>query len=132
MLFETLSQPLIALYLFGVGFLCGIIFDLNNLICMFAKTDKVLRFVLDIICTFLVFGIFFLLILNISFGEIRFYQILLFVLSIFLYRITFGKLFAKLIEKCYIKLIGLKNKIFKHFNQKRNKKVELKNKKLTL
>lgn len=119
MLFETLSQPLIALYLIGVGFLCGIIFDLNNLICIFAKTDKVLRFVLDIICTFLAFGIFFLLILKISFGEIRFYQVFLFVLSIFLYRITLGKLFAKLIEKCYIKLIALKNKIFKFFQSKK-------------
>lgn len=125
MLFETLSQPLIALYLICAGFLCGIIFDFNNLICLFAKKDKFLRLFLDILGTLIAFAIFFLLILNISFGEIRFYQIFLFVLAIFLYRITFGKLFVKLIEKCYIKLDVFKNKLIKFLKKKRKSEADL-------
>lgn len=125
MLFETLSQPLIAIYLIGAGFLCGIIFDLNNLIYLFAKKDKLLRFVLDIASTLIVCVVFFLLILNTSFGEIRLYQIFLFVLAIFLYRITFGKLVAKLVEKCYIKLDGLKNKVINSFKKSRKVRSDL-------
>ena len=121
MLFETLSQPLIALYIIGTGFLCGFIFDLNYLIWLLAKKDKILRIVLDIASTLLAFAIFYFLILDISFGEIRLYQIILFMLSIFLYRIIFGKIFAILNEKCYIKLTLLISKFFKRILKKKQK-----------
>lgn len=121
MLFETLSQPVIALYILIVGFLCGIIFDLNNFIWLLSKKDKVLRIFLDIASTLLAFAIFFILISNIAFGEFRIYQIILFVLAIYIYRKIFGKIFAKLNEKCYIKLTSFIRKICKHFCKKEQK-----------
>ncbi|MDD4815865.1 MAG: spore cortex biosynthesis protein YabQ [Clostridia bacterium] len=101
MLYETLLQPLILLQILGVGFLSGIVFDFNTFFYVLCDKNKIARLVLDIVSTLVVFVIFFLLILNISYGEIRFYQAIFFVLALWIERLTIGKLVAKAIFVCY-------------------------------
>jgi len=128
MLFETLWQPLIALYILVTGFLCGFIFDINNLIWYLCNNNKIVRFFLDLLSITICFIIFFFLIINVSYGEVRFYQIILFLLSLFLQRITLGKLFAYLSKKCYTKLVIFKNKIISMFSKNKAKILTVMNK----
>lgn len=128
MLFETLWQPLIALYILGTGFLCGCVFDINNLIWYLCNKNKVVRFILDFLSILLCFIIFFFLILNISYGEVRFYQIVLFLLALFLQRITLGKLFAYISKKCYTSLVIIKNKIILRLTKNKTKILTVMNK----
>ncbi|MDD3232544.1 MAG: spore cortex biosynthesis protein YabQ [Clostridia bacterium] len=104
MLFETLYQPLIMLQIIGAGFLCGLIFDVSNGFWFLCNKNKILRIIFDAVSVLAVFAVFFFLILDISFGEIRAYQIIIFVLSVFLERISLGKLIANFSKICYIKL----------------------------
>jgi len=101
MLYETLSQPLILLQILGVGFISGVVFDLNTFFYVLCDKNKTARLILDIVSTLIVFVIFFFLILNIANGEIRFYQIVFFVLALAIERLTIGKLVAKAITVCY-------------------------------
>jgi len=110
MLFETLYQPLIILQIIGTGFLCGLIFDVSNGFYCLCNKNKFLRIIFDIINVLMIFAVFFFLVLDISFGEIRAYQIIIFVLSVFLERISLGKLIAKFSKICYIKLKNVANK----------------------
>ena len=108
MLYETLSQPLIVLYLFLGGFICGIFFDFANMILVGSKREKIsykiFRNILDCICVFLAFVIFYIIVLQTAYGEVRFYQIIIFALAVILERITIGKFVAKLLNWCYNKL----------------------------
>lgn len=108
MLYETLSQPLILFFLLLGGFCSGLVFDVANLIFYGIKTTPKLkeffRHILDFVCTIIVGIIFFVFVLKLCYGEIRFYQVLFFYLALFLERKLIGKYVAKMINLCYIKL----------------------------
>lgn len=101
MLYETLSQPLILLYVIVVGFLSGVVFDIATFLLTIFKQNKFLRHLLDFICTSVVCGIFFLLIFNLNYGEIRLWQVVCFVVSVVIERLSIGKLVAKGLLVCY-------------------------------
>lgn len=111
MLGETLSQPLIFLMLILFGFSSGIIFDICNFIWKMSKNNKILKHFLDFFGTIIVFLIFFICIFNFNFGELRFYEFLVFFTFFSLERFTIGKLVEKFIELCYNGFVKLVNKI---------------------
>lgn len=111
MLGETLSQPLIFLMLILFGFSGGIIFDICNFIWKMSKNNKILKHFLDFFGTIIVFLIFFICIFNFNFGELRFYEFLVFFTFFSLERFTIGKLVEKFIELCYNGFVKLVNKI---------------------
>ena len=121
MLYETLSQPLILLQILGVGFLSGVVFDLNTFFYILCDKNKIARFILDILSTLIVFIIFFLLILNIAYGEIRVYQIAVFVIALAVERLTIGKLVAKAIFVCYNFCRKVLRRAYKKFSNFRKK-----------
>ena len=111
MLGETLSQPLIFLMLILFGFSSGIIFDICNFIWKMSKNNKILKHFLDFFGAIIVFLIFFICIFNFNFGELRFYEFLVFFTFFSLERFTIGKLVEKFIELCYNGFVKLVNKI---------------------
>lgn len=123
MLYETLSQPLILLQILGVGFLSGVVFDLNTFFYILCDKNKIARFILDILSTLAVFVVFFLLILNIAYGEIRVYQIAVFVIALAVERLTIGKLVAKAIFVCYNFCGKVLRKTYKKLSNFRKKRI---------
>lgn len=92
MLYETLSQPLIALYLLLSGLGSGLFFDAGNLVySIFPK--KWFRIFLDIICMLLTGLVFFLVILYVNYGELRLYQVIIFALAVILERLCMRPFF---------------------------------------
>ena len=75
-LYETLNQPLIFLIIFCVGFVSGLIFDA--------------------ISVALCGVVFFACLLELNYGEFRFYILLGYVLGILIERITLGLIVAKI------------------------------------
>ena len=121
MLEETLSQPLILLMLILFGFASGIIFDISNFIWKMAKNNKILKHFLDFFAVIFVFIIFFLCIYRFNFGELRFYEFLVFFLFLAIERFSVGKLVEKLIGLCYnafIKFVNVVNKRGKRNDKK--------------
>ena len=95
LLYETLSQPLIFLIMIGIGFGCGFLADVRNLVFFLCNKNKIVAFILDII-TGLICGIFFLLsVLSLNFGELRFYLILGFFIGFLIQRFFVSSLIAK-------------------------------------
>lgn len=98
MLFETLSQPLILLWIVASGILCGFIFDLSNLLFKLSNCNKIFRYFLDFFSVIITAFVLFLVILKINYGDLRLYEILIFTLFVLLQRATIGKLLAKTLK----------------------------------
>lgn len=101
LLYETLSQPLIFLVVFGIGFGCGFVFDLRNYIHFLCNKNKIVGIVLDVISSIVCCLIFLLSVLNFNFGQVRFYLILSFILGLILQRFSLGYIIAKFFIWCY-------------------------------
>lgn len=110
-LFETLSQPLLFLILFSIGFCCGFLFDLRSYIVFLLNKNKVAEIILDVLFSVGTCAIFFFSCLRFNYGELRFFLILAFVSGFLIQRFSLGRLIAKVIEKCYIKFRNLISKI---------------------
>ncbi len=101
MLYPTQNQPLLFLVLIIVGFLCGILFDLGNLICTLAGRDKYAHHITYFLATTLTLGILFIVNLFMNYGQFRAFVIIVFVLSLILERLISKFLWTKLVQKCY-------------------------------
>ena len=101
MLYETLMQGQILLWLLLSGFLCGFIFDLARFFHALCEYNKWIRHILDFFATLMASGVFFVVVLNVAFGVIRLWQILCFAASFALQRATVGRLLAKGFAVCY-------------------------------
>lgn len=121
MLYETLAQPLILFYVLIFGFLSGVIFDFATFLHTLFGSNKVVRFILDFVATFLCFVVLFFVILTFAYGELRLWHILFFVASLLLERATIGKLVAKAISVCYNFFVKILRKIFAVFQKKKRK-----------
>lgn len=121
MLYETLSQPLILLLLLIFGFASGIVFDFANFFFILSQKNKTFRFFLDLISMVLVGLIFFLLVLKINYGEIRFYEIVMFASALFVERVLIGKIVAKFFGLCYNFFVRFLEKL-KVFKKSKNDK----------
>ena len=100
-LYETISQPLIFLYIFLIGIGCGLVFDVRNYLTFLCNKNKIVGVILDVISGIVISLLFLFCVLQLNYGQIRFYLILGFGLGIAVERFSFGKLIAKLSLRCY-------------------------------
>ena len=100
-LYETISQPLIFLYIFLIGIGCGLVFDVRNYLTFLCNKNKIVGVILDVISGIVISLLFLFCVLQLNYGQIRFYLILGFGLGIAVERFSFGKLIAKLSFRCY-------------------------------
>ena len=108
MLYETLSQPNIIIFISLSGLISGLIFDLKNIVLFLFGNGKILNEILLGLCSFLTLQILYFSNLYINFGEIRFYIILVFFVSFFFQRFLSKKFIAKLIKRCYTYIENIK------------------------
>ena len=121
MLYEALSQPLIFLYMMLGGYASGLLFDAKNILLAFFKKNNKKRIFLEIFkqilmffATFLAFLIFFFTNLRCNFGQIRVFEIFVFLLSLSIERFFVINFVANPCLKCY-------NKIRASYERKREK-----------
>lgn len=106
MLYETLSQPMIFLWMFFAGILSGLIFDFKTILYHFFKKNSFFKHFFDFLSIFLIFFNYFLFNLKFNYGQIRVYSILGFILALAMQRFIIKKFVAKIVIKCYNKLRG--------------------------
>lgn len=122
MLYETLSQPQIFLFVVLFGFISGIIFDIFKIFKNRIKNRFFINF-LTFFNVFLVIFIYFFVNLKFNYGEFRFYILLSFFLSLFIERLFIGNLLGKFLEKCYNKVSkGLKEIYESKIRERKNRK----------
>lgn len=100
-LFETLNQPYIFMWLILSGFLCGILFDIAYIISFLCNNNKIAKNILQAVATVLCFFVLFIINLKINYGQIRIYVFAVFFICLFIERITLGKIIAKTRDWCY-------------------------------
>lgn len=115
LLFETLSQPLIFLLTFSVGFGSGFLVDIKNYIHFLCNRNKVVGIVLDVLISILCCLIFFVCVLSFNFGQLRLYLIISFVCGLLFQRFSLGLIIAKIAIWCYNLF---RNTLRKIFNEK--------------
>lgn len=123
-IFETLNEPKIFLFLIIFGFLCGFLFDICYLITFLCNENKIVKNILQFFATIICFFIVFLINLKLNYGVFRAYIFISFFFAIFLERITLGKLFAKTRNWCYTHFKKLINLTKEKINGKRKEKVK--------
>ena len=123
-IFETLNEPKIFLFLIIFGFLCGFLFDICYLITFLCNENKIVTNILQFLATIICFFIVFLINLKLNYGVFRAYILISFFFAIFLERITLGKLFAKTRNWCYTHFKKLVNLTKEKINGKRKEKVK--------
>ena len=114
MLYQTVSQPKIFLIFSLFGFLCGIFFNIRNMLHI--KKYVIFRHFFDFFATFITLFIFFILNVKFNFGEFRFFLLISFLLSFTIGNFITTNFLAKPVSNCYNKLRGKRNE-----NQKRTK-----------
>lgn len=101
MLYETLSQPYVFFILFLTGVLAGLFFDIANFTILLCNKNKVIQQIIYFFTVMISFTVFFVVNLNINYGQFRIYIFLALGIGFILERFTFGKLWTKLFNKCY-------------------------------
>lgn len=114
MLYPTLSQPLVFLYLFLAGLLGGAIYHIALIVAKICGNGKFLKQILLFLATIANAIMFFIVNLAINYGQFRIYAILTYICAIILEQITLGNLFAILSQKCYNIIDGRKQKKKNH------------------
>ena len=117
MLYESLSQPIIFLFLCLSGFVSGFLFDLKNILSIYFKRNKIISQILSFFAVFLTFFMYFFTNLKINYGEFRFFSIIAFAISLLLQRFIIKNFLAKPVIKCY-------NKFKEKHNERKTKMVE--------
>lgn len=110
MLYETLSQPKICLIIIIFGFCLGAIFDIEKFFVFSSGNNKIIQFFSDVFSLILYFVLFYIIICRINYGEIRLYQLLIFILSSIGEHFSLGKGIAILLKIVYNKIEKLKKK----------------------
>ena len=122
MLYETLLQGSMFLCLLYFGILCGIILSAKNLCDKLAKKNRVIVVITDILFMILLSLIFIFAKTKYCYGEFRLFEILAFVIGIFLQQISINNLVEKILKMsytllnksfCKLKKVKLFRKIFK-------------------
>ena len=123
-LFETLNEPKIFLYLIIFGFFSGFFFDICYLITFLCNKNKIVKGILQTFATICCFFILFLINLKLNYGVFRIYIFIVFFLSVFVERITLGKLIAKTQNWCYNVFRKFVNFTKEKLNGKRKEKTK--------
>ena len=100
-LFETLNQPNILLFLVIFGFLSGFLFDFAYIISFLCNNNKIVENIVQFFAIFFSFLILFFVNLKTNYGQFRVYIFVVFFLFLSIQRITVGKLIAKSKIWCY-------------------------------
>lgn len=126
MLYESLAQPLIFLCMTAGGILSGVFFDIQKMLMFFLNQNKPFKklnsFLKHIFIFFSVFSIlftFFYINLKVNYGQLRFFTVLAFALSLSIERFFVGSFLAKPIKTCYDKF--KENKRTRHGRRKNRK-----------
>ncbi len=101
MLYETLSQPSIFLWMSIGGLLSGLLFDFVNILSFLLNNKRVIKQILLFLSTFLLFFNVFFLNLKLNYGQFRLFSILGFGISFCIERFLMSNFLAKPITKCY-------------------------------
>lgn len=110
MLYPTLSQPLVFLYLVLAGLVGGLVYELALIVAKICGNRTFAKQIMLFFATILCAGLFFVVNLSINYGEFRIYALLTYVFTILLEWIILGKFFAILSQKCYNIFNGRKQK----------------------
>ena len=121
-LFETLSQPIIILYVALSGFLSGLLFDIAYIITFLCNQNKIVKNILEFFATIGSFIILFIVNQIFLYGQFRLYVLLFFIVFLILEQYTLGKLIAKTRNWCYITFRKITQRILKLCKRKRNSK----------
>ena len=124
-LYETLNQPTILLYLILFGFLSGLLFDLAHIISFLCNKNKIITNILLFFATVVSFFILYVINSKINYGQFRLYIYIVFFLFVFLERISLGKSIAKTQSWCYNTFEKVVRLIKKFDYGKRKNKKEL-------
>ncbi len=119
MIFETTSQPILAILFLFFGFICGFIFDFFNIFKLFFKKIAFFYHFFDFFSILLIFLIFYFINLNFNFGVLRFYSLFIFFGSLIFQRFSLGKTLAKSYERCYYYFNDILKKIKRNKNDKK-------------
>lgn len=120
-LYETVSQPLNFLFIFFIGLGSGLIFDVFRYLNFLCNKNSVIEKIFDFISVVICGGVFFLSVLELNYGEFRFYLLLSYLLGILLERFSLGLFIAKICSYCYNKFTQIVNKTFKRKNKEEQK-----------
>ena len=123
-LFETLAQIKILLYLITFGFLSGMLFDICYLVSFLCNNNKTVKSILQFVTTVVCFFVLFLINNKLNYGIFRVYIFVVFFLFLFLERITLGKIFAKTQNWCYTTFVKLVKFAKEKINGKRKEKTK--------
>ncbi len=115
MLYETLTQPIVFLWLFLGGIATGFLFDLRNILINKTKKQQILKEIITFFTVILTFFAFYYLNLKFNYGQFRLWTVAVFSLSICLQRFLMNKFVALPLTKCY-------NKIKEKSNARRKRK----------
>ena len=101
MLYTSLAQPLIFVYLFLGGLACGIFFDVAFFLTFLFNKNKVAFHFFNFVATLLSFAVYYLINIVTNYGQLRLFSIFAFLFGILLQRLIFSKLICKFSKKCY-------------------------------
>jgi hypothetical protein len=106
MLYETLRQGVVFLFLFYFGLLGGILYEWSMMLKSPIK-NKAIHIVFDVVFCALLFVVFFFAVQSANYGEIRAFLVISFFFGFFVERITIGFWLAKLTKLLYNKVVKL-------------------------
>lgn len=113
MLYPTISQPLVILGIFCASLICGLLFDLSNILTYLSGNDKNSRYIFQFFATILSFTLIYFVNLYLNYGQFRVYILLIFGLSFTLERFFSKLLWTKLLIKCYNKFKNKRIRLWK-------------------
>ena len=117
MLFETLNQGLIFLTCVYFGIICGIGFEIKNIIEKTFKNNKVICFIIDF-CFMVFSALLFIITKNTAnFGEVRLYLLFGFILGAILEHISIGYLVEKIILLLYNFFVKVYKRVYNKIKQ---------------
>lgn len=122
MLYETLLQSKMLLVMIYFGIISGILLTIKNLICKALKKNKVVIILTDILFCIISSFVFLYAQNKFSYGEFRLFQLLSFLLGVFIEQISINNLVEKILRLiynlfvkvfCKVKNTKLGKKVFK-------------------
>ncbi|MGI5841995.1 MAG: spore cortex biosynthesis protein YabQ [Christensenellales bacterium] len=119
MLYETMSQPKIFLFLTLWGFASGFLYDISSYIIFLCNKNKIVKIVFNFLATICAFIVFHIAVLKLDYGELRFFHFVSFWLFLTFQRITLGNIIANFIDKCYTFFTKQIQKLLKGLQKKK-------------
>ena len=99
MLYPTLNQPLVAIFIALAGLASGFLFDLAKFLLIFFNYNKVAKQILLFLACILSGFIYFVINLFVNLGQFRVFTIAIFILVLLSQRFISNKLLSKFADK---------------------------------